>query len=161
MAAGVLWGPADLDAFLAALRHDAIVGEPICDQDGEIIGYRRDSAKMRLFADYAYGKPRKKAAGTPGLTFDPAQLDTLDGCRSAAVKIMQWQMAGRIDDDLAQSLRGTVDLAIKTHTAQSGVDVMDALGDGAELIFAEAGRVKESLAEIGEALEAHDDANES
>ena len=112
-AAGQVYSERDVLEFLEQLKEDAVRGVPIHDQDGVVVGYRRDASVMRLFSDIAIGKPRTRKA-TPGAAIDPAGLGTLEGCHAFLGQIALAELGGGIDPEQANGLRRTVDLALKS-----------------------------------------------
>lgn len=123
-----------MDAVVA----DATKGYPIVSAEGQIVAYRRSAAAQKLYLAYALGTPRKQPAES-WLAFDPEELDTLDGCRAAAISIMQAQIAGKVDDEAANAYRQTVDLAMKSLQFQASQDQELRLAEaGAESIILDA-----------------------
>ena len=144
----------DLQRVVDGITEDATTGVPIVNKDGEIEGYRRSAAAQKLWTAYVLGTPRKATALPPREGIEDIDLGTVDGCMQAAMEILRQQIAGAIDDDQAAALRATVDLAMKAHQIKSGERATDVLEEmGAQIVFGEAGRMEESLREIGAAMD--------
>lgn len=162
-AARVRWNATGkLAEFQDALAEDAIKGEPVYSIKGDQVGMHREAAKMRLFADYAWGRPRKQAAPS-WRAFEPADLDSLAGCRAVASSIMQAQVAGILDDEAATAYRSTVELAMRSLQMGASQDQDLRLGEaGGESIILDAGDpdIEGQLRQALEAINAprHDDA---
>lgn len=162
-AAEHVWDQTAIKDLLEAIRAAAVDGEPILDDDGQLVGRKPDVAAMRLMVEYAVGKPRKRAVVGQS-TFDASLLGTVEGCREFAIVVAQAESCGDIDPEHADSLRKTVDLALRTHHAEQSSRVADSLEDmAADFMLLEAGRERESLDEIMTARSAKEasDGNES
>jgi hypothetical protein len=117
-----------------------------------------DTQAIALLLKYACSLPSKR--GEP-VVIDETQLDTAEGCLTASMDIFRELAAGRLDHDSATALRSTVDLAMKAHQAKQGERATDALEDmGSQIVFAEAGRMEDSLREIGAAMDAQQGMND-
>ena len=104
------------------------------------------------------------AAGRRGqaVEIDDGKLDTIEGCLSASQDIFRELAAGNLDHESASALGAMVDRSMKAIQIQQGERVTDALEDmGAQIVFAEAGNIEESLREIGAAMDKRKEATDA
>lgn len=120
-----------------------------------------DLKAIQLWMGYAVGPPGKTRIAPETVSIaDAAELDTVEGCRTATMRVLEAQLSGAIDTEQAAALRATIDLALRSLAAESGIRSMEALmGAGAEAIYLDASKdpVEQFASMMGERGEQDDD----